>query len=62
MKLPAIKFSALLTIFVALVACAPEVGSDAWCDAMNEKSKGDWSVNEVTEFAKSCVFKTYDED
>ncbi len=61
-KLPAIKFSALLTIFVALVACAPEVGSDAWCEAMNEKSKGDWSVNEVTEFAKSCVFKTYDED
>jgi hypothetical protein len=49
-------------IFAALGACAPEVGSDAWCEAMNEKSKGDWSVNEVTEFAKSCVFKTYDED
>jgi hypothetical protein len=61
-KLPASKFSALLTIFAALGACAPEVGSDAWCEALNEKSKGDWSVNEVTEFAKSCVFKTYDED
>ncbi len=61
-KLPASKFSALLATFVVLGACAADVGSDAWCDALNEKPKGDWSINEATEFAASCVFKTYDED
>jgi hypothetical protein len=40
-----------------LTACAPEVGSDAWCEAMNEKPKGDWSTNEATDYAKHCVFK-----
>jgi len=49
-------------LFVSLVAaCAPEVGSDAWCEDMAEKSKGDWTANEAAEFAKSCVFKKYDD-
>ena len=49
-------------LFVLLLtACAPEVGSDAWCEDMAEKSKGDWTANEAAEFAKSCVFKKYDD-
>ena len=44
----------ILGLFV-LGACSPEVGSKEWCAAMEEKPKGDWSVNEGTEFAKSCI-------
>jgi len=38
-----------------LAACAPEVGSPKWCEAMKEKARGDWTGNEVLEFARSCV-------
>ncbi len=50
-------------LFVLLLtACAPEVGSDAWCEDMAEKSKGDWTSNEAAEFAKSCIFKNYEDN
>ncbi len=39
------------------VGCAPEVGSEAWCTKMKEKPKGDWSTNETSDYAKSCLFK-----
>ena len=42
---------------IGLSACSPEAGSKEWCEELKEKNKGDWSTNEVTEFAKSCVFK-----
>ena len=52
----------IIFLFVlVLTACAPQVGSDAWCEDMAEKSKGDWTANEAAEFAKSCVFKKYDD-
>lgn len=58
------KFSSKLAIGITtvlmLAACAPEVGSDAWCESMVEKSKADWTTNEATEFAKNCVFKSYE--
>ena len=38
-----------------LAACAPEVGSPRWCEAMREKPRGDWTANEALEFARSCV-------
>jgi DUF3012 family protein len=38
-----------------LAACAPEVGSPKWCEAMREKARGDWTANEALEFARSCV-------
>ena len=41
---------ALLTI-----ACAPEVGSKAWCEKMAEKPKADWSANEAADYAKHCL-------
>lgn len=44
--------------FIALLtACAPEVGSEQWCTAMNEKPKGDWTANEVGDYAKHCLLK-----
>ena len=42
---------------LVLSACAPEVGSAAWCEAMDEKPKGDWSMNEAADYAKSCVLR-----
>lgn len=41
---------------LAVSACSPEVGSKEWCADLKEKPKGEWSANEATEFAKSCVF------
>jgi len=38
-----------------LAACSPEVGSPEWCEDMKKKDKGDWSTNEATDFAKSCI-------
>ncbi len=52
----------MLLLLSILAACAPEVGSDAWCEDMVETPKGDWSTNDATEFARSCVFKSYDDD
>jgi hypothetical protein len=37
--------------------CAPEVGSDRWCENMKAKAKADWSANEAKDFAKHCIFK-----
>jgi len=44
-----------LSLILTLSACAPEVGSKAWCKAMKEKPKGDWTANEVKDFAANCL-------
>ncbi|NRA83227.1 MAG: DUF3012 domain-containing protein [Gammaproteobacteria bacterium] len=50
------KLIIALSVLV-LAACAPEIGSDKWCDQMKEKPKADWTSNEAADFAKHCVFK-----
>lgn len=40
-----------------LAGCAPEVGSEQWCQSMQEKPKGDWTANEAADFAKHCILK-----
>ena len=47
--------AALLIVALWLAACAPEVGSQRWCEEMREKPRGDWTANEALEFARSCV-------
>lgn len=42
---------------LSMQACAPEVGSEKWCENMKEKPKGDWTANEASDFAKHCIFK-----
>ena len=54
-KLSAVLSSLMLSFLVA--GCSPEVGSDAWCQDLKDKPKGDWTANEATDFAKHCVFK-----
>ncbi len=61
MKKPSLVV-AVLSIALLLVACAPEVGSEEWCEDMDEKEKGDWSSNEAKEYAKNCVFRKRDDD
>ena len=40
-----------------LSACAPEVGTEAWCKKQAEKPKGDWTSNEAADYTKHCLFK-----
>ncbi|MGV6826791.1 MAG: DUF3012 domain-containing protein [bacterium] len=35
--------------------CAPQVGSEAWCDDMEAKPKGDWTANEAADYTKFCI-------
>jgi hypothetical protein len=44
-------------LLLALAACSPEVGSDAWCEKMQEKPKGDWTVSEAGDYAKHCILR-----
>lgn len=46
----------ILSTLVLFSACSPDVGSEAWCDDMKEKDKGDWTASEAADFAKNCVF------
>ena len=46
-----------LCVLVLMAACAPERGSEAWCEDMDEKDKGDWSMNDAGEYAKSCILR-----
>jgi len=50
------KQTILIVLCFFLASCAPEVGSDAWCKAMKEKPKGEWTASEAGDFAKHCVF------
>jgi hypothetical protein len=47
----------LITVVFFCAGCAPEVGSEAWCNKMAEKPKGDWTANEAKEYTKNCIFK-----
>ena len=49
------KYIALMAAVLMLSGCA-KVGSEAWCNDMKAKPKGDWSANEAGDFAKHCVF------
>lgn len=54
-----LTITCVLTPLLALLlsGCAPEIGSDKWCANLNEKPKGDWSMNEVADYAKHCILK-----
>lgn len=54
MHAPVIRLAAA-GVFLLFAACSPEVGSPEWCEAMREKPKGDWSINEAREFAEHCL-------
>ncbi|HTF96471.1 MAG TPA: DUF3012 domain-containing protein [Cellvibrio sp.] len=47
----------LIASALLVSACAPKVGSPEWCKAVEEKPKGDLTMNEAKEYAKHCIFK-----
>ena len=51
-----LRLVAAVFILHLLGACSPEVGSEEWCEDLNEKDKGEWTLDETTEYAKSCIF------
>jgi hypothetical protein len=53
----AMREIALFLLVMAMWGCAPKVGSPEWCDAMDEKPKGEWTANEVGDYARHCVFR-----
>ncbi|MCZ6770933.1 MAG: DUF3012 domain-containing protein [Proteobacteria bacterium] len=46
---------AVMLASLALAACAPKLGSERWCKAMDDKPKGDWSANDAAAYTKHCV-------
>jgi len=44
-----------LGMTIWLAACAPEIGSERWCENMREKPNGDWTANEALDYARHCV-------
>ncbi len=47
----------IIPVLFLLAACAPEVGSDAWCADMKEKPTSEWTGKSAADFTKHCVFK-----
>jgi len=47
----------LLAIATLAVACKPEVGTEAWCEMMDEKARGDWTANELGDYTKHCILR-----
>jgi hypothetical protein len=52
-----LRWAACVLVCGWLAACAPEVGSDKWCQQLKDKPKGDWSMNEAADFARHCLLK-----
>ncbi len=52
---PLVPVIALLCL--TLIACAPEVGSERWCETMQDKPRGEgeWTMNETAKFARHCL-------
>lgn len=51
------RLTLLAGTVLLLSACAPEVGTEAWCTKQAEKPKGDWTSNEAADYTKHCLFK-----
>jgi hypothetical protein len=45
----------LVLSLLALAACTPERGSEAWCEDKKEQSKSEWSLDDATTFATHCL-------
>jgi len=51
-------------VFIALsfmAACAAKVGSREWCEEMEKKPKGEWTVNQARTYAGNCIMRNSEE-
>ena len=46
----------LLAVTITLCSACAEVGSERWCNNMEDKPKGDWTANEAADYARHCIF------
>lgn len=44
----------LVTVFL-ITACGDRVGSEAWCDKLDQKPKSEWTLEETGDYTKYCV-------
>jgi len=51
------SYAMLCLSTIGIMACEPEVGSEAWCESMDETPKGDWTANQVADYARHCLFE-----
>lgn len=51
------KLLSLAILSFVIIGCAPEIGSEEWCENLKEKPKGDWTTNEMADYTKHCIFK-----
>lgn len=57
------KFSITLVVLLPLITgCEPEVGSERWCEKMEVKERGDWTMNETADYARHCILRTRKEE
>ncbi len=49
-----IKVLSVVFCLTLVTSCA-KVGSDAWCENMKETPKGEWSMDDATNFTKHCI-------
>ncbi len=61
MHKPMLILSTAAILSLGLTACSPEVGSDKWCQQMEDKPKGDWTANQAADYTKHCIFRTDDQ-
>ena len=47
----------LIASSVTIAACDPEIGSEAWCERMDDTPKGDWTANQAADYARHCLFE-----
>ena len=52
-----VRLAGLAAVVALIAACAPEVGSEAWCNDLKQTPKGEWSVNQAADFAKHCLLR-----
>ena len=38
-----------------LAGCDPEMGSDDWCEVLRDKTKVEWTAEEVKGFTNYCI-------
>ena len=54
-------FAVIVSLF-CLAGCAPEVGSKKWCEQLDDKDKGEWTVDEVRDYARYCLLNNYTDE
>lgn len=41
-----------------ITACGPKIGTAKWCEKMEDKPSGEWTMNEAKDYATHCLFKS----